>query len=86
MKRNKQTVLEAATKISRRNGKWSPAVTMFRHGDGPGYTTTLIGSMSDNQKNSARKESLDNIEAIGGEPVFSILPNNGDYHLQLGNL
>ena len=42
--------------------------------------------MSDNQKNSARKESLDNIEAIGGEPVFSILPNNGDYHLQLGNL
>ncbi len=73
--RDKRKVLESAKSITRKYGKYSQAVTMFRHVDGPGFVVIHVRA----EKVVEATECLKTINKLHGEPVFSLLPNDGNY-------
>tara|TARA_R110002167_G_scaffold65480_2_gene185312 strand:+ start:13251 stop:13502 length:252 start_codon:yes stop_codon:yes gene_type:complete len=76
--RDKQRVLEAAFSASRKYGQYGRGITLFRTTDGPAFVKTVITG-SRKQREVEARETLKTIAMLGGEPVFSLLPNGGDY-------
>jgi hypothetical protein len=76
--RDKQRVLEAAFYESRKYGQHGRGITMFRTADGPAFIKVVI-SGDRLHREAAAEEALKTIDMLDGEPVFSLLPNGGDY-------
>lgn len=76
--RDKKAVLTKAFSESRKYGQFGRGITMFKTSDGPAFIKVVIsGSVA--QREVDARENLKKIERLGGTPVFSLLPNGGDY-------
>jgi hypothetical protein len=76
--RDKQRVLEAAFAESRKYGQHGRGITLFRTADGPAFIKIVITG-DRLHRECAANEAIKTIKMLNGEPVFSLLPNGGDY-------
>lgn len=76
--RDKQRVLDAAFSESRKYGRYGRGITMFKTSDGPAFIRVPLSGSKEQREVTAR-ENLKSIELLDGTPVFSLLPNGGDY-------